>query len=105
MEIGLFPKAIVGGGCVVKGTKILTDTGIVEIQDIKVGDKVLTSDNYEVVTHTWTPETLVEGNPECIKIEFEDGTSVTCSEDHPFLVQGDWVPAQELTLDTEVSVV
>jgi RecA/RadA recombinase len=105
MEIGLFPKAIVGGGCVVKGTKIRTGNGIVEIQDITVGNKVLTSDGYEVVTHIWNPDTLVEGTPECIKIEFEDGTFVTCSEDHPFLVNNKWVSAQELTLDTEVSVV
>lgn len=102
-EISLFPKDIVGGGCVIEGTKIITSTGIKEIQDIEVGDLVLTTNNYERVTHTWNPETLVEGTPECIEIEFEDGTKVTCCEDHPFLVNGSWVDAKDLSINTEVS--
>ena len=40
--------------CLLKGTKILTPTGEVFIEDIKIGDVVLTADNREVkVTNTY----------------------------------------------------
>ena len=93
----MYSKAIMSGGCVIEGTKIQTPEGLVEVQNIKEGDLVKTLEGYNEVTHTWNPETLMEGNPECYEIEFHNGSKVVCSADHMFLDEDmNWVPAKEL---------
>lgn len=102
------PKQIMSGGCVVKGTEItMYDGSTIEIQNIKVGDEVQTQFGPKEVTHVWDPETLENGNPESIEIEFEDGYKVVCSESHPFLVKQEdgtdsWVKASDLTYDMDI---
>ena len=66
------------------------------IEDVLVGEFVETLEGHQEVTHTWTPETLDDGNPECYEIEFEDGYVVTCSPTHRFLVDGEWIEAHDL---------
>jgi hypothetical protein len=102
MEQGMFPKAIMSGGCLVEGTKLLTDRGSVQIEHLKEGDLVQTLIGLKEVSATWNPTTLVDGEPECFEVEFEDGYTVVCSEGHPFLVDGEWVEAKDLTVGTEV---
>jgi hypothetical protein len=101
-EMSLFPKDIVSGGCMIEGTKIQTITGLKEIQDITIGEIVNTLDGEKMVTHTWTPETLEFGEPECYEIEFEDGYTVTVSDQHPFLTSNGWINAKNLVKHTEV---
>lgn len=102
-EIGMFPKDIVSGGCVVDGTKIQTPEGLKEVQNFKVGDKVITINGPKTVTHTWNPSTLDNGEPECYEVIFEDGYKVVCSENHKFLVDNRWVEAKKLKAGIEVS--
>lgn len=104
-EIGLFPKDIVGGGCVVEGTMIQTPEGLKAVEDFKVGEKVITLDGTNVVTHVWNPDTLENGEPECYEIEFEDGYVVTCSDKHKFLIDGKWVEAKNLSVGMDVVAV
>jgi RecA/RadA recombinase len=104
-EIGLFPKAIVSGGCVVEGTEIQTPDGLVEIQNFKAGDVVITQYGDKKVKEAWNPETLENGNPECYEIEFEDGYSVVCSADHKFIVNGDWVSAKDLIINMDCETI
>ena len=103
-EIGMFPKDIVGGGCVVEGTKIKTPEGLVEIQNLNEGDIVITKCGEQTVSHVWNPDTLENGNPECYEIEFEDGYKVICSDEHKFLVNGKWVLAKDLIVDMDCEV-
>jgi hypothetical protein len=106
MDMGMFPKAIVGGGCLEAGTKIrLADGSAKCVEDITTGDVVATLLGPKPVTKTWTPETLFEGQPECYEVEFEDGTVTRCSAEHSFYVDGDWVEARDLTAGVEVSAV
>jgi len=104
-EIGLYPKDIVSGGCVVEDTMIQTPNGLKAIQDFKEGDIVITKYGEQTVSHVWNPETLDEGNPECFEVEFEDGYKVTCSAKHKFIIDGEWVEAQDLVagMDAEVA--
>jgi RecA/RadA recombinase len=105
-EIGLFPKDIVGGGCLVKGTKIkLADGEFKNVEDFLVGDLVKTLDGDKEVTYTWNPETLDDGEPECFEVEFEDGYKVVCSDKHKFLINNEWVEAKDLIVGNDVSVV
>jgi RecA/RadA recombinase len=104
-EIGLYPKDIVSGGCVVEGTKIQTNKGLKAVEDFTVGDIVMTLAGERKVTHIWNPDTLENGTPECVEIEFEDGYKVICSENHKFLVNGNWVEAKNLRIEQDVSAV
>lgn len=96
-EVSMFPKDIVSGGCVVEGTMIQTPEGLKSVQDFKEGDTVITQYGNQTVSCVWDPETLEEGEPECCEITFEDGFTVTCSENHKFIVNGEWVDAKDLT--------
>jgi len=111
MEIGMFPKAIVGGGCVIAGTKIqLADGTCKSVEDFVVGDLVKTLNGPQEVTAIWNPETLDDGEPECYEIEFDDGHKVICSDKHKFLIPyvrdngsgADWIEAKNMTVDMEV---
>ena len=111
MEIGMFPKAIVGGGCVIAGTKIqLADGTCKSVEDFVVGDLVKTLNGPQEVTAIWNPETLDDGEPECYEIEFDDGHKVICSDKHKFLIPyvrdngsgADWTEAKNMTVDMEV---
>lgn len=105
-EIGLFPKDIVGGGCVVAGTKIrMADGTLKEIENISIGELIKTKDSINTVTHVWNPASLNDGTPECLEIEFEDGCKVICSENHRFLVNDNWIEARDLFTGIDVSVV
>lgn len=97
----MFSKTVMSGGCVVEGTKIqMSDGTLKEVQDITENEYVKTLVGHSMVTHTWNPETLEVGEPECYEIEFDDGYKVTCSDKHKFLVmKGDtpvWVEAKDL---------
>lgn len=99
----LYPKQIISGGCLVQGTKItMYDGSLKEIQDIEVNDMVLTLEGPKLVTHTWNPDTLENGTPECFQITFEDGYSVVCSENHPFLTTEGWVEAKNISEKHEI---
>jgi len=97
----LFSKAVVSGGCVVEGTKIQTQRGLIEIQDVREDDIIITQYGDKEVKALWNPDTLEEGNPECYEIEFEDGYKVTCSDKHKFIVNGEWVAAKDLVEDMD----
>jgi RecA/RadA recombinase len=101
----LYSKTIVSGGCLEAGTEItMYDGTFKNIEDIKVGDIVKTLSGSKLVTDTWNPDTLEFGEPECYEVEFEDGTSVVCSNHHPFLVNEEWVDAEDLRVGDHVKV-
>lgn len=101
----MYSKAIVSGGCVVAGTEIQTPTGLKKVEDFNVGEKVITLNGENLVTHVWNPDTLEEGEPECYEITFEDGYSVVVSDKHKFLVDDKWVEAKDLSTGIDVRTI
>lgn len=102
----MFSKAVVSGGCFEEGTLVRFADGTNKpINEIVVGDLVITRDGVRDVTHTWDPDTLLEGEPDCYELEFEDGHKVVCSDTHPFAVNGQWVQAQDLTVGIECDII
>lgn len=102
----MYSKAVVSGGCLEPGTKIqMADGTFKNIEDVLKNDLVSTLDGPKPVTNIWNPETLDEGEPECIEIEFEDGTKVVCSESHRFLVKDEWIEAKDLNIKNILSAV
>ena len=99
----MYSKPVVSGGCLQAGTKIVMyDDSLKNIEDIKVNDLVKTLEGPKEVTHVWNPDTLIEGTPETMEITFEDGYKVVCSEQHPFLTNKGWVPANKLDKNMEI---
>ena len=99
----MFSKETVGGGCVDGETLIITDKGVIKIKDASVGDMVLThNDIFKPITHTWNPDTLEEGEPECYEVEFEDGSKVICSYKHKFLKGNEWKKCIDLNVGDDV---
>jgi len=98
----LYAKDVVGGGCVVEGTKIrLADGSLKSVEDFVVGDLVETKLGPKRVSATWNPTTLDDGEPECFQVVFDnpfvDNDFVVCSDKHKFLVNGQWVEAKNLS--------
>lgn len=65
--------------CFVAGTPVLTPTGYKPIESLRPGDEVCVPDGVDIVTHTGSRE--VEA---AVTLTFNDGTKLTCTEDHPF---------------------
>jgi intein/homing endonuclease len=101
MEI--YSKAVMSGGCVVAGTKMIMSNGNHKnIEDVKEGEMVKTLFGDKTIKHTWTPETLEDGEPECFEVKFEDGSTVTCSENHMFLIDNVWTKVKDLCVGVDL---
>lgn len=99
----MYAKTVVSGGCLLAGTQIkMSDGSLKKIEEVQVGDKVVTMIGDKIVTHAWNPETLIEGTPECYTIQFEDGYEVTCSENHMFYIDEQWIKAKDLVVGMDV---
>lgn len=94
----MYSKQVLSGGCLVEGTLVkLADGTTKAIEKMEVGDVVKTLIGDSKVTHTWNPDTLTEGRPECFEIEFEDGSTVQCSDSHRFMNENmTWVESKDL---------
>ncbi len=103
MEIGRFPKTIVGGGCVDGNTEIImADRSLKKMCEIQIGEFVHTLEGPREVTHVWTPETLMFGNPKRYKVTFEDGYEAIVSDEHKFLIGENWVGISDIEIGTDV---
>lgn len=73
--------------CFVGSTKVATDIGHIRIDEIKVGDMVLTRGGFKPVTDVWS-----QFRPS-YTFTFESGTEITCTKDHRFATdQLTWMP-------------
>ena len=81
-ETKLSPFNMICGGspCFVKGTKVLTDCGYKNIEDIKVGDMVLTHKN------RYMPVVNIGGekNKEIFSLRVQGFLKTECTDYHPF---------------------
>ena len=81
-----------GGGCLLPGTRVvMADKTLQNIEDIRVGDKVLTLAGEKEVLTCWDETNLIEPEPECYRLTFDDDTVVECSGNHRFMVSNEWI--------------
>ena len=75
--------------CFVAGTPIHTEDGIKNIEDVKVGDKVITyNHDNDTAEYKEVLSTLVKENEHVVTYVFENGTELTGTPDHPLFVLG-----------------
>jgi RecA/RadA recombinase len=99
-SMSMYSPKEMSGGCLVAGTKIVTKNGNVPIESVQVDDLVLTKEGEwrkVLETHTFSDKEILE-------IEFEDGTSVSCTPEHKFFMDGKWIEAKDLVVDDSVEV-
>lgn len=72
-----------GSPCFVAGTKVITDTGYKNIEDIQIEDKVLTHTNsFKPVTNLGS-----DGEKDIYKVETQGTLPIYCTDNHPFFVR------------------
>ena len=74
--------------CLAKGTQItMSDNTLKAIEELKIGDKILSynkeSKHYEISV---IKELASQFHKDLVTIEFSNGTQITCTKDHPFLL-------------------
>jgi DNA polymerase I-like protein with 3'-5' exonuclease and polymerase domains len=90
------------GKCVAKGTLIASERGWVPIEELKVGDKV--------ITHTGELKKIDEvhfmGNKIAKVIETTSGHKITCGYNHRFLtIDNQWVRAEDLKIGQKIKTI
>lgn len=90
------PDQKISGGCLINGTEVITEVGLKMIEDMEIGDRVLSNDGeFHDVLKTWEFEKPI------YRLELEDGQVFECSPEHKFAVGTPeawvWVEAQNLT--------
>ena len=90
-----------GGGCLTAGHWIMLEDHQVKIEDVKIGDEVLTlSNEYKkvIATHHYKKPTFT--------IALDENEVIECTEEHKFLVEYEdgllWVEARNLRKDDEI---
>jgi Pretoxin HINT domain len=90
--------------CFVAGTEIITRDGTKNIEDIQVGDWVLSDDPNTVgeIEYKQVLRTFAKTATTTIDL-YIDGEKITTTEDHPFWVpEVGWVKAKDLTVGTRL---
>lgn len=105
-SLDLYARDIQSGGCLVPGSKVLMSDGTYKnIEDIECGDMVMTLCGEKEILQTW------EFEKPTITAEFEDGSVLTCSQEHRFYIGGgnddvnddkNWVYARDLVAGDEI---
>ena len=75
------PDEVVSGGCLIANTLVAVNDSFKNIQDIVVGDIVETLEGPQKVEKTF------QFNKPVITLELEDGTCITATTEHKFLVK------------------
>lgn len=80
--------------CFASGTPVLTPTGWVSIDNLSVGDKVVShTGQHKRITDVWSQQS----KQMMAELNITGQESVTCTADHRFLLRnGEWVEAQNL---------
>ena len=81
---------LMGRQCLVGNTLVATPDGYTHIKDLQVGDEVLSSDGYKKIINTWQYGVDIDPKP---MLQFKiDEETITCTYDHKFYYNGDYVP-------------
>jgi RHS repeat-associated protein len=90
------------GACFVSGTLILSQNGLIEIQNVKAGDSVwsynIINEKVELAEVT---NNFVRSSNDFIKLYF-DNDSVICTLEHPFFVNNAWIAANKLKIGDQL---
>lgn len=88
--------------CLHGETKIKTSNGLKFIKDIDVGEYVYALTGLKKVIRKYTPDDLPTKNVKYLKLTFDDGSTVKCTDTHKFLMKDSvWVEASNIKIGDE----
>lgn len=91
--------------CFIAGSKVMTPDGEKAIEEIKLGDSVLTWNMAKNASETTqVTDLLAHHNRHTIVVETEDGKKVTTTIEHPFWTGSEWLPAGHLKANESMLV-
>lgn len=83
-----------GFDCLARGTLVTTNHGEIPIEDIKIGELVLTRNGYKKVTKAW----LVRENAEIVEFQLSNGNLLRGTADHKVWTENrGWTPLGDLS--------
>jgi RecA/RadA recombinase len=92
------PTNEISGGCLVAGTNVLTRRGFIGIENITTDDLVMTKQGeFKNVLECHSFD-----NKQLIQIDLEDGSSITCTPEHRFLIDETWVQAKDIIVGNDL---
>lgn len=89
-------------GCFLAGTLVLTDTGYVKIQDIKVGDKVWAFNDTTGKYNLKEVKRLFRYTRDTVYQIAIGGEMINATSDHPFFIAGRWKKVGELRVGDSI---
>ena len=97
-------ELIIGDECFVEGMKVLTPSGYIEIEKLKNGDRII---NYDEQTKTFKTDIIIKlhkniSNEEVFELNFDNGSTIQVTGNHPFLTKSGWKKAKQLTENDEI---
>lgn len=95
-DLGMLPGP--ARGCFLPGNMVLTEHGVMPIEQVPQGFKVKTLNGYETVTGLLAYDI----DEECIEIELSNGETIRCTPDHEIYCGGEWVEAGKLCVGDEL---
>lgn len=115
----LFDKAdilVAHNACMTKGHKVLKKDFVWEnVENLKIGDELFAFDEDfrgDGIPRKYNTSIVTASNivlKDCVKITLENGETLTCSKDHPFLTRHskryrhwDWYKASELSITNKL---
>lgn len=80
--------------CIAEGSLVVTERGEVPIQDLHVGERVLTRKGWKRVQHV-----TYMGIKDTIRLTFSNGRVLVCTPDHKLAIGDGWKPAGDFRPD------
>lgn len=88
-------------GCLGGNTLVQTTRGNIPISEIVIGDQVYTNTGIQPVEYCYKPEELPKEGKKFLRVHFDDGTFVDCTDNHKFLTTDEkWLTAGEFVTGT-----
>lgn len=97
------------GACVSPETKIKTNKGVFEAQELTLD--FMLQHNIKLLTYNEITHNIEEnycdgfrrsGIKPCLKLKFDDGSELICSNDHRILTKAGWKEAKDITIEDEI---
>jgi len=94
-------------GCFLEDTKVLLeDSSYKNIQDIKVGERVTAYDiEKDIPVNATITTTFIRNETKYRIIEYGLAGKLKVTQEHPFLVDDEWIPASDLEIGDELTTI
>ena len=94
-------------GCLHADSEISITNGLKKaIKDIKIGDEVI---SYNIKGETFITAKVdaviikpIAKNLDWYSLEFDNGKTIVCTEDHPILTENGWIQAKDLSREDRI---